>query len=70
MLLHHPLSGTVYTRLPDARVLARDEQGREGIFDRLGRWTEGERRSADPEMCSWVSDGYLLSLPTAEEATR
>ena len=53
----HPLSGTEYERLEDGTVRVRGK-GQEGIFDSAGNWLRGERRTADPGLCSWVSHGY------------
>lgn len=63
MQLRHCLSGTTYIHLEPGRVLVRDASGTCGVFDRVGRWLSGERRSADPEMCSWVADGFLMGMP-------
>jgi hypothetical protein len=61
--LRHCLSGTTYVHLEPGRVLVQDESGTSGVFDRFGRWLSGERRTADPEMCGWVADGFLMSAP-------
>lgn len=59
VMLLHPLSGTEYRRLEDGTVLVRGRDGVEGIFDRNAAWISGERRTADPGLCRWVSDGYM-----------
>lgn len=58
VMLRHPLSGTEYVRLDDGNVLVRGRDGVEGVFDREAVWISGERRTADPGLCRWVSDGY------------
>jgi hypothetical protein len=55
--MKHPLSGTEYIRQDDGTVLVQG-RGVEGVFTRQGVWLTGERRSADPGLCSWVADGY------------
>ena len=55
--MKHPLSGTEYERLEDGTVRVCGK-GQEGIFDAQGNWISGERRTADPGLCSWVSYGY------------
>ena len=57
-MLRHPLNRIEYRRLADGRVLVGGGEVSEGIFDRRGNWLEGERRTADPLMCVWMSDGY------------
>jgi hypothetical protein len=59
----HPLSGTNYERIDGRRVRV-EGNGTTGVFDRDGRWLEGERRTADPEMCRFVADGPV-PLPGA-----
>jgi hypothetical protein len=65
--LRHCLSGTSYTHLEKDRVLVEDASGVSGVFDNFGRWLSGERRTADPEMCSWVADAFVLAPAPAEE---
>lgn len=58
VMIRHALSGTEYRRLDDGTVLVRGRDGVEGIFNREAVWISGERRSADPGLCRWVSDGH------------
>lgn len=62
----HRLSGTIYEHIEVGHVLVRDEAGVTGVFDRFGVWIEGERHTADPQMCSWVADGCRVRLPNME----
>lgn len=56
VMMRHPLSGTEYHRNEDGTVRVIGK-GIEGHFTRIGTWISGERRSADPGLCRWVSDG-------------
>lgn len=53
--LRHPLSGSVYDLGDDGLVVV-ESNGRTGRFDRDGTWISGELRTADPELCRWISD--------------
>ncbi len=57
--IQHALSGDVYEWADDdlGPVLVTDRRGRQGRFDRDGRWVIGELRCADPELCRWVASG-------------
>ena len=53
------LTRAVYEWAPDDRgpVMVTVPDGREGRFDRDGRWIAGDVRSADPELCRWIVSG-------------
>ena len=57
--IEHALSGAVYEWAEDdlGPVLVTDRKGRQGRFDRDGRWVTGEVRRADPELCRWIASG-------------
>ncbi len=57
--IQHALSRAVYEWAEDdiGPVLVTDKSGRQGRFDRDGRWIMGEVYSADPELCRWVASG-------------
>lgn len=57
--IEHALSRAVYEWAPDDRgpVMVTERDGRQGRFDRDGRWVDGELRSADPELCRWIVSG-------------
>lgn len=57
--IEHALSRAVYEWAPDdyGPVLVTAPDGRDGRFDRDGRWVAGELRSADPELCRWIVSG-------------
>lgn len=65
VMMRHPLSGTEYHRNEDGTVRVAGK-GVEGRFTRTGAWISGERRTADPGLCRWVSDGR--ANPMAQEA--
>lgn len=56
VMMRHPLSGTEYHRNEDGTVRI-NGRGIEGHFTRTGKWMSGERKTADPGLCRWVSDG-------------
>lgn len=58
MRLRHPLTRLIYDRQADGSVRVGDDD-RWGIFDRRGNWLSGDRKTADPMLCWFVSDGYL-----------
>jgi hypothetical protein len=57
--IRHALSGALYEWAEDdiGPVRVTDKQGRQGRFDRDGRWLSGELRVADPELCRWIESG-------------
>ena len=57
--IQHALSGAVYEWADDdlGPVLVTDQHGRQGRFDRNGRWLAGDLRRADPELCRWIESG-------------
>ena len=57
--IEHALSRAVYEWAPDDHgpVLVTAPDGRDGRFDRDGRWVAGALRSADPELCRWIVSG-------------
>lgn len=57
--LRHPLTRATYEWAEDGLgpVQVMDRQGREGRFDRDGRWLAGALTVADPEMCRWIVSG-------------
>jgi hypothetical protein len=52
--VRHGFSGAWYRSLGDGRVEVTSSDGVTGIFDRVGRWLEGELYDVDPQMCIWV----------------
>jgi hypothetical protein len=58
-MIQHALSGAVYEWAEDdvGPVQVTDKRGRQGRFDRNGRWVTGELRVADPELCRWIESG-------------
>ncbi len=52
--MKHMLSGHIYRRLEENRVEVTTPDGRTGIFDERAEYLEGEVKSADIQMCSWV----------------
>ena len=52
--LRHMISGHVYRRLGENRVEVTLQDGRTGIFDQYAEYIDGEVKSADIQMCSWV----------------
>jgi len=52
--IRHPLSGAVYD-LVDGLVTV-EKNGQTGRFRADGAWVSGDVRTADPEMCRWLSD--------------
>ena len=57
--IQHALTGSVYEWAEDdiGPVLVTDKRGRQGRFDRNGRWVLGDLRVADPELCRWIESG-------------
>ena len=57
--IQHALSGAVYEWAEDdlGPVCVTDRNGRQGRFDKDGRWLMGELRRADPELCRWIASG-------------
>jgi len=67
VMMRHPLSSTEYHRNDDGTVRVIGRDGSEGTFTRLGIWISGKRRSADPGLCRWVSDGSLREAVKADD---
>lgn len=57
--LRHALSGMVFERLDQGRVLVTASDGRTGTFDERGNHLGGEIRQADPQMCNWIGGKQL-----------
>ena len=58
-----PHGSGVYAAVGNGHVEV--EQGdRRGLFDGDGVWLEGELRTADPQMCRWVSTANLAGMGT------
>ncbi|HEU0102514.1 MAG TPA: hypothetical protein VFR07_09365 [Mycobacteriales bacterium] len=57
--IRHALSRAVYEWAADDHgpVLVTAADGRQGRFDRDGRWVAGDLRAADPELCRWIESG-------------
>jgi len=70
--IEHALSGAVYEWADDdlGPVLVTDREGRQGRFDRDGRWVHGDVRRADPEMCRWIVSGGRASGGAASRSRR
>lgn len=58
--IRHPLSGSVYDMADDGLVVV-EKDGQTGRFDRDGNWISGDIRTADPELCRWVSDPRAMT---------
>lgn len=54
--LRHPLSGATYEEGGERTVVVSKGEV-SGVFSRNGEWISGELKSADPEMCRWVTSG-------------
>ena len=54
--IRHALSGAIYEEGGDDTVLV-SKGDVSGVFGRNGDWISGELRSADPEMCRWLTSG-------------
>ncbi|MGC8512012.1 MAG: hypothetical protein ACP5P1_03100 [Acidimicrobiales bacterium] len=54
--LRHPLSGAIYEE-GDGGTVRVTKGDLSGLFSRNGQWLSGDLRSADPEMCRWVTSG-------------
>lgn len=67
--LRHPLSGATYEWADDGvgPIHVRRKDGSAARFDRDGNWVEGDRFTADPELCRWIFSGG--GAGRAEEAT-
>ena len=70
--IQHALSRSDYEWAPDDRgpVMVTERDGREGRFDRDGRWVAGDIRSADPELCRWIASGGKTSGGAAGRSRR
>ena len=70
--IQHALSGAVYEWAEDdiGPVKVTDKRGRQGRFDRNGRWVLGELRVADPELCRWIESGGRKSGGAAARSRR
>lgn len=70
--IQHALSRSVYEWAADdlGPVLVTDQDGREGRFDRDGRWVAGAIRSADPELCRWIVSGGRSAGGAASRSRR
>ena len=70
--IEHALSGAVYEWAEDdlGPVLVTDRKGRQGRFDRDGRWVTGEVRRADPELCRWIASGGRTAGGAASRSRR
>lgn len=57
--IEHALSGATYEWADDdiGPVQVTDRRGSRGRFDRDGRWVSGDLRTADPELCRWITSG-------------
>ncbi len=70
--IEHALSGATYEWADDnlGPVLVTTRDGRQGRFDRNGRWLMGELRRADPELCRWIESGGRTSGGAAARSRR
>lgn len=70
--IEHALSRAVYEWAPDDRgpVMVTEQDGRQGRFDRDGRWVDGALRSADPELCRWIASGGRTAGSAAGRSRR
>lgn len=58
-----PHGSGVYSAVGNGHVEV-EQGGRRGLFDGDGGWIEGELRTADPQMCRWVSTANLAGMGT------
>ena len=58
-----PHGSGVYAAVGDGLVEV-EQGGRRGLFDGDGVWLEGALRTADPQMCRWVSTATLAGMGT------
>ncbi len=70
--IRHALSGALYEWAEDdlGPVLVTAQDGRQGRFDRDGRWVIGELRRADPELCRWITSGGRTAGGAAARSRR
>lgn len=70
--IEHALSGAVYEWAEDdvGPVQVTDRDGREGRFERNGRWVAGQLRRADPELCRWIASGGRTAGGAAAHSRR
>ena len=52
--IRHPFTRALY-EFDEGRVKVTDKDGRVGWFAGNGRWLEGERFDADPQLCVWIA---------------
>ena len=58
-----PHGSGVYASVGDGLVEV-ERGGQRGLFDGDGVWVEGELRTADPQMCRWVSTADRAGMGT------
>lgn len=52
--VRHALSGNIYERVKEGRVMVTTRDGKTGIFDEAAHHLEGELHHADVQLCNWV----------------
>ena len=63
--VRHPLTGTIYESSGDGVVDVTTRDGRNGKFDSLAKWLEGDPIDANPHMCIVVSGVQLPDVGIA-----
>ena len=62
--VRHPFTGAIYESDGDGTVTV-TLGDRTGRFTTEGRWTEGDLREADPQLCGWVGGKRMRSRRVA-----
>lgn len=58
----HPMSGHLYERIEENRVMVTNLDGQDSFFDADGNWLEGNQTQADPHLCMWVGGPNLPGM--------
>lgn len=51
----HPFTNALYELRPDGNVSVVDG-AKQGVFHPDGRWISGALRTADPQLCVWITN--------------
>jgi hypothetical protein len=52
--IRHPFSQALYEPEEGGRVRITQPDGRTGFFSKEGKYLEGDKLDADPQLCGWV----------------
>jgi hypothetical protein len=58
--IRHPYTAMTYEVVGENRVQVQDGN-QTGLFDRSGRWLEGDLKSADPSFCRYVASAWVIA---------